>query len=437
MKSAITFLIAARRCEIRDLEQLAMSCDLVQALGELVHRLQGERGTASLHLASPDGRFEAQWAGHMAATQVAEAAVCHLLDGLAPDAGPASGGGARLFTRIAMVLHALDGLPELRAQVGARQCGAAEATQRYTRVVSALLALVFEAADIAVDPAVSRLLVSMFNLMQGKEFAGQERAAGAVAFATGRMDAGSAQAVAGLIEAQEQCLRRFEEFSTATCLRQWRALEAVMPLTELERFRRRLMSSLSGAELDGAMADDWFACCTQRLDLIHRAEGHLAQDLKEECARRMAAVRAELDDQQGLLVTLSAVAAEMPGLPRAVADAGGQVGGAPGSEPGSGGAAGAVAAQALGPRLTRSIVDTLQMQSRRLQQVSDELTAVRAALDERKFVERAKGLLMAHHGVGEDEAYRLLRQTAMNQGRRLVDVARALLDMSDLLPPKT
>ena len=96
-----------------------------------------------------------------------------------------------------------------------------------------------------------------------------------------------------------------------------------------------------------------------------------------------------------------------------------------------------MAAQALGPRLTRSIVDTLQMQSRRLQQVSDELTAVRAALDERKFVERAKGLLMAHHGVGEDEAYRLLRQTAMNQGRRLVDVARALLDMSDLLPPKT
>lgn len=436
MKSAITFLVAARHCEIRDLEQLALSCDLVQALGELVHQLQGERGTASLHLASPDGRFEALCARHVAATQVAEEAVCRLLDGLAPDAGPASGGGARLFTRIAMALHALGGLAELRGQVGARRCGAAEATQRYTRVVSALLAQVFEAADIAVDPAVSRLLVSMFNLMQGKEFAGQERAAGAVAFATGHMDAGAAQAVAGLIEAQDQCLRRFEEFSTATCLRQWRALEAVMPLTELERFRRRLMSSLSGAGLDREMADDWFACCSQRLDLIHRAEGYLAQDLKDECARRMAAVRAELDDQQGLLVTLSAVAAELPGLPRAASEADGQVGGEPGSEAGGGGAAGALATQALGPRLTRSIVDTLQMQSRRLQQVSDELTAVRAALDERKFVERAKGLLMAHHGVGEDEAYRLLRQTAMNQGRRLVDVARALLDMSDLLPPR-
>lgn len=432
MKSAITFLIAARRCEIRELEQLALSCDLVQAVSELVHLLQSERGTASLHLASPDARFDAQYASHVSATQAAEAAVCQFLDGLAPDPGPASAGGARLLTRIAMALHALAGLPELRAQVSAHPCAAAEATQRYTRIVSALLALVFEAADIAVDPAVSRLLVSMFNLMQGKEFAGQERAAGAVAFATGGVDAGTAQTLAGLIEAQEQCLHRFEEFGSDACLRQWRALEAVMPLTELERFRRRLMSSVSGAGLDRAMADAWFACCSQRLDLIHRAEVQLAQGLKDECARRIAGVRAELGDQEGLLVTLSSVEPEMQALQR-TADA---VDGQFASSVGGAGMTGAVVAQALGPRLTRSIVDTLQAQSRRLQQVSDELTAVRAALDERKFVERAKGLLMAHHGVGEDEAYRLLRQTAMNQGRRLVDVARALLDMSDLLPPK-
>ncbi|TAH46466.1 MAG: ANTAR domain-containing protein [Betaproteobacteria bacterium] len=423
MKSALAFLVAARRCEIRDLEQLALSCDLVQAVNELVHLLQRERGTSNLYLASVDARFDAQRAQHVAATQAAEAGVCALLDGLAPDAGATPGGGARLFTRIAMVLHALNGLPDLRAQVAARQCRAAEAMQRYTRIVSALLALVFEAADIAVDPAVSRLLVSMFNLMQGKEFAGLERAAGAGAFAAGRVGADGAQALSDLIEAQEQCFRRFEEFGTDDSLRQWHALQAVMPLTELERLRRRLMSSLSGGGLDSALADTWFDRCSQRLDLIHQAEVHLAQGLKDECARRIAATRVELGDQEGLLATLSATATDLPDVPGTGSDA-------------SGKAVGAVAAEPLGPRLTRSIVDTLQAQSRRLQQVSDELAAVRAALDERKFVERAKGLLMAHHGVGEDEAYRLLRQTAMNQGRRLVDVARALLDMSDLLPPK-
>ncbi|ATE58945.1 nitrate regulatory protein [Thauera sinica] len=427
MQSPLIFLVAARRCEIHDLEQLALSCDLVQAVSGLVHRLQRERGTSNLYLASADARFDAQRAEHVGATRSAEDGVHTWLDGLAPDAGEAAPGGARLFTRIAMALHALDALPSLRAQVAARQCRAAEATQRYSRIVAALLALVFEAADIAVDPSVSRLLVSMFNLMQGKEFAGQERAAGAAAFAAGRLDADGAQTLSHLIEAQEQCLQRFEAFGTADSLRQWRALQALMPLPELERLRRRLMSSPTGGGLDRALADTWFDCCSQRLDLIHQAEAHLARGLKDECARRIDATRAELGDQESLLATLSA---SMPGegLPAPAA-------GAEAGEPAAVDPAGA-AAEPLGPRLTRSIVETMQAQSRRLQQMSDELAAVRAALDERKLVERAKGLLMAHHGVGEDEAYRLLRQTAMNQGRRLVDVARTLLDMSDLLPPR-
>ena len=69
----------------------------------------------------------------------------------------------------------------------------------------------------------------------------------------------------------------------------------------------------------------------------------------------------------------------------------------------------------------------VQEQSRRLQAMSDELDTVRAALNERKLVERAKGLLMAHRRLSEDEAHKMLRQTAMNQNRRLVDVAESVL----------
>ena len=65
--------------------------------------------------------------------------------------------------------------------------------------------------------------------------------------------------------------------------------------------------------------------------------------------------------------------------------------------------------------------------------MSDELAAVRASLEERKLVERAKGVLMRHQGLAEDEAYRLLRQTAMNQGRRIVEVAEAALAMEAFL----
>ncbi len=63
----------------------------------------------------------------------------------------------------------------------------------------------------------------------------------------------------------------------------------------------------------------------------------------------------------------------------------------------------------------------------------NELEATKAALEERKTVDRAKGMLMKAKGIGEDEAYALLRKTAMAQGRKVVDVARALITAADLL----
>jgi len=66
--------------------------------------------------------------------------------------------------------------------------------------------------------------------------------------------------------------------------------------------------------------------------------------------------------------------------------------------------------------------------------MSDELETARASLKERKTVERAKGLLMAHRRLSEEDAYKQLRRMAMNQNRRLVDVAEALLAMADVLP---
>ena len=59
-----------------------------------------------------------------------------------------------------------------------------------------------------------------------------------------------------------------------------------------------------------------------------------------------------------------------------------------------------------------------------------------AALNDRKIVERAKGLLMAHRHLSEAEAHKVLRKMAMNQNRRLVDVAEAVLTTADVLPDR-
>ncbi|WP_144378223.1 ANTAR domain-containing response regulator [Mesorhizobium amorphae] len=62
-----------------------------------------------------------------------------------------------------------------------------------------------------------------------------------------------------------------------------------------------------------------------------------------------------------------------------------------------------------------------------------ELEEARTELQSRKTVERAKGILMKSRGLSEQEAYALLRKTAMNQNRKIGDVAQSLVTAAGLL----
>jgi response regulator NasT len=64
-----------------------------------------------------------------------------------------------------------------------------------------------------------------------------------------------------------------------------------------------------------------------------------------------------------------------------------------------------------------------------------ELEEAKGELENRKVVDRAKGILMKSRGLSEDEAYALLRKTAMNQNRKLADVAQSLVTAADLIGP--
>jgi AmiR/NasT family two-component response regulator len=56
------------------------------------------------------------------------------------------------------------------------------------------------------------------------------------------------------------------------------------------------------------------------------------------------------------------------------------------------------------------------------------LTGALAHLDERKWIDRAKGLLMSAREIGEDEAFGLLRNASMHANLRLVEVSRSVID---------
>jgi response regulator NasT len=62
-----------------------------------------------------------------------------------------------------------------------------------------------------------------------------------------------------------------------------------------------------------------------------------------------------------------------------------------------------------------------------------ELTDAKTALEERKLIERAKGILMQTRRFSEQEAYALLRQTAMNEKKKLADIAQSVVTAAALL----
>ena len=81
----------------------------------------------------------------------------------------------------------------------------------------------------------------------------------------------------------------------------------------------------------------------------------------------------------------------------------------------------------------KPILDAAIARFHMVQKMRVELAETRRALDERKVIDRAKGILMRARGIGEEEAYGLLRKAAMDQGKKVVDLAQALVMATDLL----
>lgn len=81
----------------------------------------------------------------------------------------------------------------------------------------------------------------------------------------------------------------------------------------------------------------------------------------------------------------------------------------------------------------RPVLNVAMARFRQEQKLLTELDEARQKLDERKVIERAKGILMGTQHLTEDQAYQKLRSMAMNRKLKLAEIARRILDLEDLL----
>jgi len=81
----------------------------------------------------------------------------------------------------------------------------------------------------------------------------------------------------------------------------------------------------------------------------------------------------------------------------------------------------------------KPVLETAIARFQMMRKMQSELDAAKRALEDRKTLDRAKGILMRQRQLTEEDAYQLLRRTAMDQGRKVIDVAHALVTAADLL----
>lgn len=426
MTPAQRLLLAAKRCDIDDLEHLAAVGQVVGDISRFIHALQKERGATSIYLASGGARFADARLERLEECRAQEEAMRQRLDGLANPGGrgPAS---ARLLRRIAGALQALDRLEAVREEIAALKTGSDQATRHFNRLIGSLLSVVFDAADTASDPEITRALVAIFHFMQGKELAGQERACGSAGFTAGNLDTSHRRLLRHLIEAQGRCFDTFLEFASSDARERWESGMPGRTLAGIHHLREIACRDTPLPESATALGETWYELTTRRIDAMQRVEAHLAAELATLCREKIAAARRALTKPAHPGKEWTASGEDTDACRQLVEllddDHAHELG--------------ELTAGLVASPLNRSLIELMRAQAGHLQGLSDELENTRKALRERKLVERAKGVIMASRQMTEQQAYAFMRKTAMDQSKSMADLAGTILELSDILTPPT
>ena len=88
------------------------------------------------------------------------------------------------------------------------------------------------------------------------------------------------------------------------------------------------------------------------------------------------------------------------------------------------------------PQHVQAAIEIAIRRYREAARLNEKVDQLETALERRAIIERAKGIVMERHGVGDREAFERLREHARNGNRRVVDVAAAVVDGHALLPAR-
>ncbi|TNV22217.1 ANTAR domain-containing protein [Buttiauxella sp. B2] len=394
--TARDFLMAARSRGREQLQDILQIGELTGRIARLAHMLQRERGASNIWLCSSGRLFGIE---RKLCTQEVDRELVLFLQAIAePDYLP----GSALLVSLACALHYLERLTALRTDIAELQTTPLRAMEQFNLTLRHLLSIVPETSNVVADAGVARALAALFSFMQGKELVGQERAIGALGFTQGAFSDTLRQQLVDRIDSQQHC---FDVFCSMTDepLR-LKFLACGEPCRETEQLRRLACTCLIPDGDEPQRALRWFALLTARIDTLKTVEDALID-----------AVMAQA--QQALGQTLQQA-------PLSEHDISCWVTG--------------YSDHQVEHYLGRHLLPLVRQQAQQLETMAQQLASLQASLEERHVIDKAKALLIRHQGYSEEQAWQTLRKMAMNQNKRMVEVASAMVSVADIwqLPTK-
>lgn len=413
-------IILAKKRHIEELEQLSISTEFIENIGLIIHHLQAERGASCLYLASSGTRFGKERSEIIEQNQdlelnFREALQHHLDHERLVD--------AKQLTLISWILLGFDQLKSLRHQVTLHKISFADCIQSFNRFIGSLISLIFDITDNAINSKISTHLLALYNLVQGKEFAGQERAVGSYLFGSGHIQQDHQHKLLELIALQERHFELFSQFGGTPLQKAWAVSRDTSAHHKHQQYRDKLTHAKDGQAVQAHDGDAWFELCSQRLSDIWHMQCQLINSMHDMLETLVSHAKSDLAKTRQYLDKIHRHPATLDSaffnLSIPVENA-----------------YTFLAHDNQQPYPMESIVSLLQQQSQQIADIENELSETKRALAERKQIERAKGILMTTLGISEVEAYKVMRSTAMEQNRKIIDVADNILAKHNTMPSR-
>jgi hypothetical protein len=422
------FLYAAKLAELKTLKQLSDNCHLVTVICDVIHEFQKERGLSNIFLASTGTHYTQRRLlqtrnSYRAQQRLMEILNKHYLE------SKQNTDNHRLLFSITLSLQGIDNLDRLRQSVEQQRISPLESTQAYCRLIGSLISIIFEAADISSDTGVTRQLVALFNFIQAKEYAGQERAWGAIGFADSHFTEKICTSLHQFQQSQTNSIDVFLEYTDREHQNAWQTLSQHKATSELIRFRQLISQLVGGEPISSEISEAWYELATQRIDQMHVIESSLSQQLIDVSIRRVKESQTDIKAYR-IDMKRQVYLAGSPDSPLTVLfklDMPGLLGLQGSSEDGTGDDP---QSTNKGNHLHKPLYDLLLKQARRIDEMSGELDVAKQSLSEQKIVNRAKLLLIQQLKLTETDAHQKIQQASMQQGLSLAEVAGNIIKAS-------